>query len=195
MRRIAVIGLGAASLALAACGQQGSDGAQGGAATQLADRIAIEDLIVSYYAHLGGRDAAGIPEFFTEDAVLDVNGIIMTGHEEILSLYDRGDAEPSTEPAEGDGGEQPTFHMLLSNPVIEVTGDTAKASFIWTGVMNSAIAEPPELAEQGREYDTLVKRDGKWLITHRVIIADSGLPDMYLETYTPRKDFRLDDLE
>ena len=30
------------------------------------------------------------------------------------------------------------------------------------------------------------------LITHRVVIADSGIPEMYRETYVPRPDFSFD---
>jgi hypothetical protein len=31
--------------------------------------------------------------------------------------------------------------------------------------------------------------DGHWLIAHRTIIADSGLPDIYDATYHPRHDY------
>ena len=68
-------------------------------------------------------------------------------------------------------------------------GQTATAKMLWTGVMNGEIGEPPQLAEQGREYDYLVKQDGEWLIKKRVVIADSGLPEVYMETYDPRMDY------
>jgi hypothetical protein len=76
--------------------------------------------------------------------------------------------------------------MLLTNPVIEVTGDTAEAHVIWTGVMNDGVGQAPRLYEQGREDTVLVKRDGRWLIARRYISSDSGLPDRFDATWEPR---------
>lgn len=151
--------------------------------TALADRIAIEDLITRYYAHLGTDDAGAFGDYYTEDAVFDVNGIISTGREEIEALYAGvGEDDDSV-------GNQGVFHMILSNPVIEVDGDRASASFLWTGILNPDPKAKPELAEHGREYDRLVKQDGKWLIKKRVVIADSALPERYAAIYQPRLDY------
>jgi hypothetical protein len=73
--------------------------------------------------------------------------------------------------------------------VIDVEGDTATASFIWTQIRNPDIKGPPVFVEQGREYDRLVRRDGRWLIEKRAVIADSGMPDMFDATYQPRLDY------
>lgn len=177
------VALAAAGLALASCNQTNSP--EGAA---LADRIAIEDLVTEYYGHLGSGETSDIAKYFTQDAVLDVNGIVATGHEEIEALY-------AMTGGEDESGESPsevgTFHMLLSNPRISVNGDTATAQFVWTGVLNEDIKLPARLLEQGREYDRLVKVDGRWLFQKRVIIADSGLPDSYDATYLPRKNYDL----
>lgn len=161
--------------------------AEGGTAVgdgRLADRVAIEDMVTRYYGNFGKQDAAeDFGAFYTEDAVFDVNGIVSTGREAIEAFYtDTGDDEEA--PA-----AQGTFHMMISNPVIDVDGDTATATFFWTGVMNTGIQERPVLWEQGREYDQLVKQDGEWRIKKRVVIADSGLPDRYMATYEPRLDY------
>ena len=42
------------------------------------------------------------------------------------------------------------------------------------------------MLEQGREYDKLVKLEGKWFIKERYITSDSGLPEMWEGTYEPR---------
>ena len=154
---------------------------------ELADRIAIEDMVTRYYGNFGKTDAAeDFATFYTQDAEFDVNGIVSKGPEAIAAFYtDTGDDEEA--PA-----AQGTFHMMISNPVIDVTGDTATATFFWTGVINTGIQEPPQLLEQGREYDQLVKQDGEWRIKKRVVIADSGLPDRYMATYTPRTDYKID---
>ncbi|HWJ69276.1 MAG TPA: nuclear transport factor 2 family protein [Sphingobium sp.] len=146
----------------------------------LLDRILIEDLITSYYAHLGQTDTRAFDAFFTEDAVLDINGKLFKGRSSIHEAY-RGE-RPSPAP-------RGTFHMILSNPQIEVTGDTARASFIWTGISNDTVKAPPRLAEQGREYDLLVKQGGRWMIKKRTIISDSSLQDEFDTIYTPRKDY------
>ena len=175
----------AAALLLAGCTAQAST--QGDAATQeLLDKVAIAELLNRYYAGFGTGNAAAFNEFYTEDAVFDVNGIVANGKEEIEGIYARSDGDADSVVNQG------TFHMLLSNPVIDVDGDTATAQVYWTGIVNPDPKEPPQVAEHGREYDKLVKRDGRWLIAHRVVIADSALPDSYDATYSPRKDFSFD---
>ena len=155
-----------------------------GPSATLADRIAIEDMVTRYYGNFGRSDAAeDFGAFYTEDAVFDVNGIVSTGREAIEAFYTESAEEADAPAAQG------TFHMMISNPVIDVDGDTATASFFWTGVLNTAIQEPPRLLEQGREYDLLVRQDGAWRIKKRVVIADSGLPDRYMATYQPRLDY------
>ncbi len=149
----------------------------------LADRIAIEDMVTRYYAHLGTNDAGAFGDYYTEDAVFDVNGVVSTGREEIEALYANMDEEGDSVANRG------VFHMVLSNPVIDVNGDRATARFLWTGILNPDPKAPPQVAEHGREYDRLVKRDGKWLIEKRVVIADSALPERFAATYQPRLDY------
>jgi ketosteroid isomerase-like protein len=170
--------------ALAGC--DGGDAAQTAASAEqqaLFDRLAIEDLVTRYYENFGGDAAGQFGSYYTENAVFDVNGVISTGREEIEALYAAMDSEGDAPAAQG------TFHMIISNPVIDVDGDSATAKFLWTGVMNADIKARPQLYEQGREYDSLVRRDGKWLIRKRTVIADSGLPERFAATYQPRKDY------
>ena len=149
----------------------------------LLDRILILDLFTRYYSDLDGSDAEAFGKYFVPDAQFDVNGIVVHGQQEIADLYRRVSADKP--PRTG------TFRMLLSNPQIEITGTTATARFLWTQLLNDSIKGPPQLIEQGREFDQLVKRDGEWRITKRVVIADSGLPDLFDQTYSPRKDYKI----
>lgn len=152
--------------------------------SDLADRVAIEDLITRYYQHFGSTDAAeAFGTYYTEDAVFDVNGIVSQGREQIEAFYVDTGNDADAPAAQG------TFHMMLSNSVIEIDGDTATARFLWTGVMNGPVDAAPLITEQGREYDLLVRQDGQWRIRKRVVIADSGLPERYRATYQPRLDF------
>lgn len=179
-RRLAPLAL----LALAACNAAAPAGAPDASTQAVLDRVAIEDMVVEYYAHLGGGDAGAFDDYFTEDAVFDVNGNVANGRAEIEALY----AAIGENPTSASNGGGP-FRMILSNPVIDVDGDTATARFIWTGVRNPAIGEPPVIEEQGREYDRLVKVDGTWKFAHRVVIADSGLPEGQYPEWTRRPDF------
>ena len=145
----------------------------------LLDRIQIEDMIVRYYVDMSAGKSHDLAQYYTEDAVLDVNGVISKGRKEIEKLYSSvGDSE---------GNEGPkNMHMLLNNPVINIDGNTATAWVIWTGVENYDIKKPPRLYEQGREYDELVKIKGRWYIKKRYITSDSGLTKMWEKTYKPR---------
>ena len=52
----------------------------------LLDRIQIEDLLTRYYYDLSQGKAHELSEYFTEDAMLDVDGTIAKGRDEIAKL-------------------------------------------------------------------------------------------------------------
>jgi hypothetical protein len=143
----------------------------------LLDRAQIEDMLVDYYANLGGA-GRGFGSYYTEDGVLDVNGIIAHGRAGIEDLYKKT--------AEGTPRLRGTFRMLLTNTKIVVRGDSATADAIWTGIRSETPKATPQFVEQGREHDELVKRGGQWLFRHRVITSDGGLPAMFEKTYRKR---------
>jgi hypothetical protein len=147
------------------------------------DRMAIEEVFVRYYSGLGSGDPEGFGGFFAEGAELDVNGIVSRTREEIADLYRNVAIDKPNLTG--------TFRMLLTNLFIELHGDTAKAQMLWTQTLNDTLKGPPRLIEQGREFDSLVKQNGRWKIKKRVVIADSGLPDMMDDTYSPRVDYKL----
>jgi len=139
------------------------------------DHMQIQNLLTRYYSDLSLGKAHELSEYFTEDAVLKVDDVVARGQAEIAKLYQRPEPDPNAPPAEPRG----RGHMLLSNPIIEVNGNTATAHLIWTGVMNQGIGKLPYIFEQGREDDELVKQNGKWLIKHRVITADGRMPNRF----------------
>jgi hypothetical protein len=152
----------------------------------LLDRIQIEDFLTRYYYDLSQGERHALADYFTEDALLDVDGTIARGHAEIDALYGPQEGEQEGEQEPEPNAQARRGHMLLTNPVIEINGDRAIAHVIWTGVMNSGVGEPPALYEQGREDTELVKVNGKWLIKRRYISSDSGTPDRFDATYEPR---------
>jgi hypothetical protein len=146
----------------------------------LLDRIQIEDLLVKYYYDLTMRRAHEMSEYFTEDAMLDVDGTVARGRAEIEKLYGGSGTRDTS------AGPLPHNGMLLTNPVIEVKGNRAQAHVIWTGITNKGVGQPPALYEQGREDTELVKVNGKWLISKRYISSDSGTPDRFDQTFKQR---------
>lgn len=150
----------------------------------LLDRIQIEDFLTRYYYDLSVGKSHELADYFTEDALLDVDSTVARGHAEIGKLYERpeGAAEAPVTTAQRRRG-----HMLLTNPIINVEGDRATVHVLWTGVMNEGLGKAPSLYEQGREYSELRKVNGKWLISVRYITSDSGLPDRFDATYQPRE--------
>jgi ketosteroid isomerase-like protein len=170
-------------LALAGCDVSTSHGTRPPAEQAVLDRMAITDLLSRYYSNFGGTAADAFDRYYTDDATFDVNGHVAHGKKEIEGIYAGLAANGDSPAARG------TFHMLMTNLVIDVNGDDATASLLWTGILNTKVDAPPQFVEQGREYDKLVNQDGRWLIRKRVVIADSGLPASFKDTYTPRKDY------
>jgi hypothetical protein len=150
------------------------------------DRMAIEEVFVRYYSGLGSGDPEGFGGFFADEAELDVNGIVCRSREEIAKLY----RDVTVDKPNLTG----TFRMLLTNLFITVDGDSATAQMLWTQTLNDTLKGPPRLIEQGREYDRLVRQNGRWKISKRVVIADSGLPDLMDGTYQARADYGLTDV-
>ena len=148
----------------------------------LLDRIQVEDLLTRYYYDLSRSNAHDLSAYFTEDALLDVDGTIAKGRTEIAKLYQP--APNAKEPAPAPGRR---MHMLLTNPIIDIKGNTATAHVIWTGVMDEGIGKLPQIVEQGREDTELVKQNGKWLIKRRYVTADGRMPNRFDKNYKPRE--------
>jgi hypothetical protein len=149
----------------------------------LLDRIQIEDLLTRYYFNLSRSNAHELSEYFTEDALLDVDGTVAKGRAEIAKLYQN----PAPDPKQPAQAPNRRMHMLLSNPIIAIKGNTATAHLIWTGVTTEGIGKLPQIAEQGREDDELVKQNGKWLLKRRYITTDGRMPNRFDKNYKPRE--------
>ena len=172
--RAATIAAACAALALAAPGFA----APRTTAANLLDRIQIEDLLIDYYAPLGGG-GEDMAKYYTANGVLDLNGRVYQGHAGILKAYKDAGVAAGT-------SFRGKFHMLMTNPKIVVHGQTATADLIWTGIDSNTVKSTPHFVEQGREHDELVKQGDDWLIVKRLITSDGGIPDFYFKTFKPR---------
>ena len=144
------------------------------------DKIAIEELMIDYYTQLGGG-GKGFSDYYLEDSVLDVDGSVAKGREEIENLYKL--AATDTDSATSKPG---SFRMMITSIRINVNGDSATGSAYWVGVYSATPKAMAEIAEHGREKAEFAKRNGKWYYKYREITSDSGLTGIFAETYVAR---------
>ena len=94
--------------------------AQSPEVTALIDRAVIENLMADYYSHIG-NSSFNFGQYFVKDGVLDVNGIVAKGAEEIKALYVRASGGPAAAPPRQDPDALPRgmFNMQLTNLKVE----------------------------------------------------------------------------
>lgn len=152
----------------------------------LLDRAAIEDLLVDYYARIG-TDNHDYSRYFTANGTLDVNGLVATGKTEITALYDRAGGGAGEAPPRSDNTAPPgRFNMVMSNLKVAVQGDTATATLLWYSIVSPTLIAPPGVTEHGHERTDLVRQNGRWLISRRVVTSDGGMPEGLLQYYKSR---------
>ena len=129
------------------------------------DRIAVEDVMARYVWAVDSFDADGYVAVFTEDAVIDSNGSISRGRDEIrkivTGLIQRRDANKAK------GVPAGNLYHVVSNVRITfpAPGEALHQSY-WQTVRRDQDGKMTAAA-MGRSEDRLVKRDGKWLIRFR----------------------------
>jgi len=151
----------------------------------LLDRAAIEDLMLDYYSQIG-TDNHDFSRYFATDGVLEVNGLIANGKAEIIALYDRAGGMGAVAPENKDKVPPGKFNMYLSNLKVTVQGDTATASMLWYSIVSDKLTTAPSVTEHGHDTTQLVRQDGHWLISRRVVTSDGGMPEGLLESYLNR---------
>ena len=129
------------------------------------DRVAVEDVMARYVWAVDSLDPDGYVAVFTEDAIIDANGNISKGREEIrkivMSLIKRRDDNKAK------GLPTSNLYHLISNVRITFpkAGEALHQSY-WQTVIRDKDGKMTAAA-MGRSEDRLVKRNGKWLIQMR----------------------------
>jgi uncharacterized protein (TIGR02246 family) len=129
------------------------------------DRIAVEDVMARYMWASDSLDPEGYVAVFTDDAVIDANGSISKGREEIRKIVTgliqrRDDNKAKGLPASN-------LYHVISNVRISFPkpGEALHQSY-WQTVRRDQDGRMTAAA-MGRSEDRLVKRNGKWLIRSR----------------------------
>jgi hypothetical protein len=146
--------------------------AQGSAysAQSLADRAAIEDLLTRYYNNFGGGVESKVGEYYAEDGEMILGTTHYKGIEAIKGAY-------AAVPADAPQRKSFALNILISNMLVSVHGQTATARLVFTETIIEKQGEAPKILTQGREFDHLVKRKGRWLIASRQIMGPKGAPE------------------
>jgi len=129
------------------------------------DRIAVEDVMARYVWAVDSLDADGYVAVFTDDAVIDSNGSISKGRDEIrkivTSLIQRRDDNKAK------GMPTANLYHVISNVRITFPkpGEAVHQSY-WQTVRRDKDGKMTAAA-MGRSEDRLVMRSGRWLIQSR----------------------------
>jgi hypothetical protein len=155
--------------------------------TALVERVAIEEFFYDYYAQFRPDSKHDFASFFADDGRLEVNGMVFNGLDEIKAIYSQistgGEEEaPKAEDAVPEGVSE----MMLTNMKIDLQGDKAVATFLWHSIKSDLLTTEGKITEYGRERTELVKQEGRWLISSRVVLTEGGMPASLLEYY-PKK--------
>jgi uncharacterized protein (TIGR02246 family) len=132
---------------------------------RLEDLEEIRALLTAYGRLLDQRDLAGYSRLFAPDGRWTGPYIgTAAGPAAIQALLEKNlPAVAGQEPAGA--------HHIMSNMVIEIDGDTARAWSRWTYVVPGE-QRAPSLALSGHYDDILTRQDGRWLFSSRVVSGD-----------------------
>lgn len=129
------------------------------------DRIAVEDVMARYVWAVDSLDPEGYVAVFTDDAVIDSNGAISKGHDEIRRIVTslikrRDDNKAKGAPAAN------LYHMVSNVRITFPTPGEAVHQSYWQTLRRDTNGTMI-VGGMGRSEDRLVKRNGKWLIQQR----------------------------
>ncbi len=167
MRQVLGLTFGAAAalaLATPASAQEAPD------PQALADRAAIEDMLTEYYNDFGDGIGAKVGQFYAPDGEMILGTTSYKGIEAIKGMY-------ASVPADAPQRKSFALNILIGNLLVKVHGDKATARLVFTETITEKEGDAPELLTQGREFDWLTKRDGRWWILKRQIMGPNGVPE------------------
>jgi ketosteroid isomerase-like protein len=134
------------------------------------DRAQIEDLQARYLFALDSFDMDTYVSTFTEDGVLDIIAYKAKGRAEIRKKLE--EARPVFNPSVNQDAQKPcraTGRHNITNIVLKIEGDKAYGRAYWFHYGNNNPERKAQLDGYGHYEDEMVKVNGKWLFSKRVI--------------------------
>lgn len=129
------------------------------------DRIAVEDVMARYVWAVDSLDPEGYVAVFTEDAIIDSNGSLSKGREEIRRIVTSLIRRRDDNKARGLPSSN-LYHVISSVRITFPKPGEALHQSYWQTVRRDKDGRMIAAA-MGRSEDRLVKRDGQWLIQWR----------------------------
>ena len=141
---------------------------------QVLDRFLIQELQSRYALAHDLTDPAMYASVFTEDAELyGIGRLLAKGREALHAIAVNDRKRFNAGAADGERSFGALRHVL-SNSVIELTGDTTATGFCYVMTVVMRPGGGPEILSLGRYEDEYRKVDGEWLIAKREIVMDMG---------------------
>ena len=138
------------------------------AASYAEDRAAIVDLQSRYLFAMDFQDAETYASTFADDGVINWAGGEVKGRKAIYEFMSSGTYNPTRNAKKGKWPA--ASRHFITNQVIKVEGDTAKAMTYWfQATNNTANRRTMVLGLFGHYEDELVKIDGQWYFKKRTI--------------------------
>jgi uncharacterized protein (TIGR02246 family) len=129
------------------------------------DRIAVEDVMARYVWSVDSLDPDGYVAVFTKDAVIDSNGMLSKGHDEIRKVVTGLIARQEENRAKGQPAGK-LYHVISSPRITFPKPGEALYQSYWQTMRKDKDGRMVT-GGMGRSEDHLVKRDGQWLIQFR----------------------------
>jgi uncharacterized protein (TIGR02246 family) len=137
---------------------------------ELIARESIRDLVARYNANGDSGRFDQVLALFAPDAVMETDGEVHVGHEEIRTIFSKA-ADAARRWPEPVGMRHSTSTLQ-----IDVASRSAASSRCYYQVVTSQ-----GLDHWGRYLDTYCMRDGKWLFAHRREFVDGTVPGSWAE--------------
>jgi 3-phenylpropionate/cinnamic acid dioxygenase small subunit len=133
---------------------------------QARDRTEIEALMWRYVRALDTNDAEAYAAVYTPDGQFGSGPNATKGREALTKMV--ADMRQRRSEAEAKGEKRPPMYHVITNPYIEfIDKDRVRYQAYWMTIFGAEGNTQPRVAAAGREYDELVRVNGKWLIKLR----------------------------
>lgn len=133
---------------------------------ELEDKEAIRQIFTDYARYLDNYDYAGYAGLFSKEGVFGTSVGVEAITAQMAQYVERVTG------AKAEGRFRDAVH-LMSNPHIEIDGDTAKIDVTWCYMTRDA-DEVPTVFQMGHYLDDLVREDGKWKIAKHTVNRNMG---------------------
>lgn len=137
------------------------------------ERAAIENLSNRYMIAVDSGDLESVMAAWHEDGVLQSALGVQHGKAAIREAM-ADFVGPPREPLAQDATSRPRTRHMIINHVIDIDGARATTIAYWFEFTNNTPQGNVQLFNFGHYEDELVKDDGEWLFTKRIIYNEQG---------------------